>query len=79
MRPSILSLLAFFTLLGQPSPTAAQGFGNAVAVSGDDVIIAEALNVRTPGYVYVYQRTAGGWTEAQRLAASDPATGDGFG
>ena len=79
MRPSLLSLLALFTLLAQPSPTAAQGFGNAVAVSGDDVIIAEALNVRTPGYVYVYQRTAGGWTEAQRLAASDAATGDGFG
>ena len=79
MRPTILSLLALFTLLAQPSPTAAQGFGNAVAVSGDDVIVAEALNVRTPGYVYVYQRTAGGWTEAQRLAASDAATGDGFG
>ena len=79
VRHSIALMLALLTLSSQPWNTAAQGFGNAVAISGDDVIIAEALNERTPGYVYVYQRTAGGWIEAQRLSASDATTGDGFG
>ncbi len=67
------------TLLSQPSGVSAQGFGGAVAVSGDDVIIGEAFSERTPGYVYVYRRGGGGWAEAQRLSASDAATGDGFG
>ena len=79
MRHAIPPLLILLTLFTQPSPTSAQGFGGAVAVSGDDVIVAEPLNERTPGYVYVYRRGQGGWTEAQRLSASDAATGDGFG
>ena len=79
VRHSIPLLLALVTLASQPWNTAAQGFGGAVAVSGDDVIIAEALNERTPGYVYVYRRSGGGWTEVQRLSATGAATADGFG
>ena len=79
VRHSIPLLLAFVTLASQPWNISAQGFGGAVAVSGDDVIIAEALNERTPGFVYVYRRSGGGWTEVQRLSASDAATADGFG
>ena len=78
MRNSLL-LLLLPALLAQPSPTFAQGFGGAAAVSGDEVIVGEPLNERTPGYVYVYRKGAGGWAEAQRLSASDPAPGDGFG
>ena len=43
------------------------------------MLVGEPLNERTSGYVYVYRRGAGGWTEVQRLSASDAATGDGFG
>lgn len=79
MRHSIFPLVALFTLFSQPSQGSAQGFGDAVAVSGDDVIIGEALNERTPGYVYVYRRGGGGWAEVQRLSASNASPGDGFG
>ncbi len=79
MRHSIFPLVALFTLFSPPSQGSAQGFGDAVAVSGDDVIIGEALNERTPGYVYVYRRGGGGWAEAQRLSASNASPGDGFG
>ena len=79
VRHSIPLMLALLTLSAQPWNASAQGFGNAVAVSGNDVIIAEALNERTPGYVYVYRGSGGSWTEIQRLSASDAATGDGFG
>ena len=79
MRHSIFPLVVLFTLFSQPSRGSAQGFGDAVAVSGDDVIIGEALNERTPGYVYVYRRGGGGWAEVQRLSASNASPGDGFG
>ena len=79
MRHFIAPLLLLPTLLSAPLGVSAQGFGGAVAVSGDDVIVGEALNERSPGYVYVYRRGDDGWTEAQRLSASDAATEDGFG
>ena len=79
MRRSIPPLLLLLTLLSPPSGASAQGFGGTVAVSGDDVIVGEALNERTPGYVYVYRRDGGSWAAAQRLSASDAVNGDGFG
>lgn len=79
MRHAILPLLALVAFASQPRHVAAQGFGSAVAVSGDEVLIAEPANERTPGYVYVYRRGAGGWAEVQRLSASDATAGNGFG
>ena len=55
------------------------GFGSAVAVSGDDVLVGAASNVITPGEVYVFRHGSGGWTEAGRIQASDAVSGDGFG
>ena len=79
LRRTLPPVLLLLTLVSQPAQASAQGFGGAVAISGDDVIIGEALNERTPGYVFVYRRSGGGWTEVQRLSASDAAAGDGFG
>lgn len=56
------------------------GFGAAVAVGEREVLIAEPLNVRKSGVIYVYRRDrAGTWAEAQRLTASDASLGDRFG
>ncbi len=56
------------------------GFGAAVAVGEREVLIAEPLNVRKSGVIYVYRRDrAGSWAEAQRLTASDASLGDRFG
>ena len=57
-------------------------FGNAVAVSGNWAIVgashADDILVES-GAAYVFERTASGWVERQRLKASDPATNAGFG
>jgi hypothetical protein len=58
-------------------------FGNAVAISGDTLLVAAynapiGANVYQ-GAVYVFTRTGNTWTEAQKLTASDGAANDDFG
>lgn len=79
VRPSILPLFASLVFFLQPSEVTGQGYGTSAALSGGDVLIGESLNERAPGYVYVYRKNGGGWTEVQRLSASDAADGDHFG
>ena len=79
MSKSLLPLFASLAILATASQGAAQGYGTSAAVGDEDVLVGESLNERGPGYVYVYRRTAGGWAEVQRLAASDATTGDHFG
>ena len=55
------------------------GFGTAAAISGDQVLVAEANGVRSPGAVYVYGKQGRGWAELDRLTAENPAAGDRFG
>ena len=71
--------LALSTALAPVAGAAAQGYGTSAAVAGGDALVGESLNERVPGYVYVYRADAGGWTEVQRLQASDAAYGDHFG
>lgn len=60
--------------------SAREGFGATVAVNGDQIIIGEAANQASPGYVYAYERDASGsWTQAARLSSPDATDGDGFG
>ena len=60
--------------------TAAQaGFGGAVAIAGNDVLVGEANNQMRSGLVYVYRRGQNGWAELAKVAASDQFDGDGFG
>ena len=72
-------LLALSALPGATAPAAAQGYGAAVATGEGEVLVGESLNERSPGYVYVYRKGEEGWTQVQRLAASDAIDGDHFG
>jgi hypothetical protein len=58
-------------------------FGAAVAISGDTILVsAISANVQghsNHGQVYVFTRTNGTWSETQRLASDDGASGDAFG
>ena len=57
-------------------------FGWSVAVDGDTVVIGAYLNDDIPddsGSAYVFTRSSEVWTEQQKLAASDGASGDQFG
>jgi choice-of-anchor B domain-containing protein len=80
---SILGLLA---LAAGPSSGAAQqlydfgsGFGRAVTVAGDQLLVAEPQNVIRPGRVYVFDADGGTWNQAQLLTAPDAEPSDGFG
>lgn len=63
------------------------GFGRAVAISGDVIVVADPLRREgsndNQGAVYVFQRPSGGWsgtlTEAAKLFPSDGASYDYFG
>ena len=60
------------------------GFGQAVAISGDTVFVgASQLNSGSKGAVYAYVEPAAGWTSTSafdaKLTAFDGSTGDGFG
>ena len=57
-------------------------FGGAVGVSGDQAVIGafgNDDNGSTSGSAYIFQYSAGVWTEATKLTASDGANGDNFG
>jgi hypothetical protein len=58
-------------------------FGNAVALAGDTILIG-AYNAQIggnayQGAAYVFTRSGGTWTQAQKLTASEGAGGDDFG
>ncbi|HEX6323489.1 MAG TPA: choice-of-anchor B family protein, partial [Vicinamibacterales bacterium] len=74
-----LPALALASLL-PPAGASAQGFGEAVLVTADEVLVGQSMDASLPGYVYVYRRDgAGRWTEAARLQASDAEPNDHFG
>jgi hypothetical protein len=57
-------------------------FGNAVAISGETVVIGARENdapFTDTGSAYVFTRSAGVWSQQQKLTASDAATGDQLG
>ena len=87
----IRTCLASLVLLSLAAPLAAQsmrtdavepslaGFGASIVIAGDQVLVAEPNDVRSPGAVYVYQERDGSWTEVARLTAEGGARGDLFG
>jgi hypothetical protein len=60
-------------------------FGSSVSIStdGNTALIGAPIEDTSPnsnnGAAYIFTRTAGVWTEQQKLLASDRASGDGFG
>src|SRR5690606_36521038 len=64
---------------GSGTSAAQAGFGGAVAIAGNDVLVGEANNQMRSGLVYVYRRGQNGWAELAKVVASDQFDGDGFG
>ena len=64
---------------------AAQGeqFGTSVTLAGDTALVGDAVDTTAAGEragsVYVYTRSAGVWSQRQKLTSSDAAEGDHFG
>lgn len=64
------------------TPAREQGFGSAVALSGDTLVIGApslALPGSMPGAVNVYRHVAGTWTFEAELSPPLPEAGDTFG
>ncbi|MDH5543241.1 MAG: Ig-like domain-containing protein [Nitrospinota bacterium] len=76
-----------FTSIGKVAatdPQASDGFGEAVAISGDYMIVGapyEDAGGADAGAAYIYKRDAtyNSWGRATKIVASDPAAGDNFG
>jgi hypothetical protein len=62
---------------------ASDGFGGAVAMSGDTVIVGANLDdvgaTANQGSAYVFARNGTSWTQQQQLTAADGAANDQFG
>ena len=58
-------------------------FGQSVALQGDLAFVGASMRSGTtfvgPGAVYVFERTASGWVQKQKLVGSGTASGDAFG
>ena len=77
-RVSVAALLGFAIAGIVPQAAFAQGFGGAVAVAGDQVLVAQSRG-SDGGTVYIYTMTGGEWVESGSLVSPEPAQGDGFG
>ncbi len=53
-------------------------FGSSVSISGDTVVVGTFNDIRR-GSAYVFTRTAGVWSEQEKLIAEDADGTDGFG
>jgi uncharacterized repeat protein (TIGR01451 family) len=66
-----------------PSPTSNDLFGNAVAISGNTLVVAavqdDEASAINAGAVYVFTRSGVSWSLQQRLNASDATANAGFG
>jgi len=71
------------TAVLSPSDDGKGTFGQAVAISGDTIVITDdGASKSTPGEAYVFVKPAGGWhnmTETAKLTASDGTATDLFG
>ena len=54
-------------------------FGISVAVNGNTAIVGANGKNNSDGAAYVFVRSGTTWTQQQKLTASDPVSGDGFG
>ena len=77
-RVTFAALLGFVVVGIVPHATFAQGFGGAVAVADDEVLVAHPRG-EGGGAVYIYTRSGAGWAESGSIANPDPEQGGGFG
>ena len=73
-------LVAFLTSVCLVGTAQAQkGFGDAVLVSGDRILVGEPDNLYRPGAVYIFHTSDGEWMQEAVLTAADAEMNDGFG
>jgi FG-GAP repeat len=77
-------VLSAGTWIPQQKLTASDGafgdaFGASASISGDTIVSGISPGFALQGAAYVYVRSAGAWTEQQKLTASDGAVNDEFG
>lgn len=60
-------------------PERFDGFGNAVAISGDTVVVGANGDDTSRGAAYVFVRDGDVWTQQTKLVANDRASFDSFG
>jgi hypothetical protein len=77
-------VLSAGTWVPQQKLTASDGafgdlFGVSVSISGDTIVSGISPGFAAQGAAYVYERSAGTWTEEQKLTANDGAVNDEFG
>ena len=58
---------------------AGDGFGVAVAISGETVAVGSGLAASDAGRGYLFTKGATGWHQAAELVGSGSVAGDGFG
>jgi choice-of-anchor B domain-containing protein len=84
------TLLFAAALVGMAAPVSAQsmaggsmagqgGFGRALAIANNELLVGESNNQARSGIVYVYRKVNGKWTEAAKLTPRDGAASNGFG
>ena len=72
----ILSLLLLLTI----APAQAQeGFGNAILVSGGEVLVGESDNLYRSGAVHIFSKRDGEWVQHAELTAPEATMNDHFG
>ncbi len=75
---SIVRPVVALTILAA-APLHAQQFGAYAATQNGDILISEPVKQTEPATVYVYRRSADGWTQAATLMAPTHDGGDFFG
>jgi hypothetical protein len=76
--PRVAQTVQEETKLQAPTGVMFDTLGGAVAISGDRAIVAQTSTFHA-GSVFVFERTAGAWSLADTLTASDGGGGGGFG
>ncbi len=82
IQPTIATTFANPQLVKPNDPAAGDWFGSAVAVSGDTAFIAadgDEDHGNDSGSVYVFTKTAGVWTQTQKITPTDGAALEYFG
>jgi len=76
---AIVPCLTLFASVATPCLAQSGSFGNAVLLTGDELVVGEPNTNFRPGTVYVYRQSGEAWQEVAQLRAPDSERADGFG
>lgn len=68
-----------YASVSAPDGFVGNGFGSAVAVNGDFLLVGAPKAADGAGVTYVFQREGDGWSYVDRIEAEGGMAGDGFG